>query len=257
MKAKRRHDLQENALGAEIVDIIEFFKKRGGTILAVLLIVVVACALGYYMVSSRTETAAKLQRRLDRAMTDPSLGVEARERELKDLSGTDDKRIAAVASVELGDHYSRVLLFGDTSADPGERRQLVDSAGAAYKSVIENDQSPTEALAKARVGLGKLSETLGDLSGARSLYEAVINTPGIEGHAAYGKAVRALEALDSLGEPVRLAASAPAIDTPKPATPPAGAETPTLKMITLPAATDTEVPAAEPIETPAEAPDME
>ncbi len=251
MKAKRRHDLQENALGAEIADIVEFFKKRGSMILTVVLIVVVLGVLGYYMYSSRIEGAAELQRRLDRALTDPSLAPEAREREFRDLSGTDDKRIAAVAAVALGDHYSRTLLFSNTAADPDMRRRMIDQAGTAYRSVIDDGQSPPESLAKALWGMGKLSETLGDLAGARSLYEAVINTAGLEGHPVYDKAVGALETLDSLGEPVRMAASAPAIDIEQPAIQPVDtptdAEAPNVKMIEL------ELPAVTPSEaTPQE-----
>jgi hypothetical protein len=223
MKAKRRHELQENVLAIELGKIAEFLKKRGNH-LATGALVIALVLLGIVYISKRTSSkAAQLQARWDRALSG-EVKDEQRTQLLTELAEqTDHERIAALASVELGDEYARRRL---AAKQPSERSALLERASAWYMRVLANFPQQELAIAKARYGIAKLAETERNFERAAEEYRRIRGLSGMTGHPVAQLAEIGLRRLKMLQEPVRMATTAPATQpssqpTSRPATRPA------------------------------------
>ncbi len=221
MKAKRRHELQENVLSAELTEIVQFFKERGSTLILIVLVTLIVIFGVYYFYSSSAEKSAEAQRKLTMVLTEIGQDMLQKERLLMGLSGGPDKRVAARATVALGDLYSLELGMKESS-NTLDRQHLMDSARSKYESVLRTFSEQKEAVALAYMGLGSLAETSKQFDIARSQYEAAKAVSGIEGYPVYDQAVEAMGELDELSKPVRMAASAPVEPAQQTATQPTG-----------------------------------
>ena len=215
MKARRRHQLQENLLAIEIGKVADFLKRRGNH-LATGVLVIAVLIFGYVFVSRRSHAKQEgLQRRWDRALVGAGKPDE-RARELSELAEQDDnERIAALAAVELGYEYAGRSLMAE---QPSEREALARRASRWFLRAIEDFPEQELATAKARYGLGKLRESTGQFKLAAQEYRRAKEFSALAGHPVVRLAEVSLARLAQLQTPVRMATSAPAT---QPATQPA------------------------------------
>jgi len=208
MKAKRRHELQENVLAGELGKVVEFLKKRGSHIATGALVLALAI-FAYVTISGRSEAARlALQSKWDRATTGQAKSEQEQTELLTELAAqTDNLRMAALATVELG--------FADATralvAKPGpEREALEESAAKWYGKTIADFPTQVTAVAKAHFGLGKLYESKGQFTQAAEEYQKAKASPEVMGHPVMVRAERSLAQLPMLNSPVRMATTIPA-----------------------------------------------
>ncbi len=211
MKAKRRHDLQENVLSGEILHIVEFFKARGVTIAWGMLVIAVIVIVVLYVRGRSQETAVELQRDFDRATMDASISSNDRIRLLRTLAQQDDNsRIAALSAVKLGDIYAAQMTAIGPYADPAEYKSLSGESARWYRRVIDNFSEEQLALGNAHFALGRLAENRGDFETARAEYQKILRVQELTGYPVFNRASISMKKLDRLIEPVRMATTAPA-----------------------------------------------
>lgn len=235
MKAKRRHQLQENDLARELVKIGQFLKEHGNK-LATGALVVAVLIFAYVLFFGGTDTEMlAIQRSWGDIMTGRS--DQARRVEmLQNLTEqTRDRRIAALAGAQLGYEYATRALVAGTSS---ERQANQTAAAQEYQRVLSEFGSYPEAVAKAHYGMAKLHETQGRLNEAAVEYKKVVDQSELTGYPVRLLAEMNLRGLARLREPVNL------VSTPPPAmTRPAGPTTGPTSMPT-PATTPATAPVA-------------
>jgi len=221
MKARRRHELKENVLAAELGKTVEFFRKWGtyiawGALIAALIVLVVV-----YSRSKSRQRISSLWARYDRVVRqqfNPRVNLDDMLRGLKSLvEQNSEPWIAANACVYTGITYARQA----SGAWGGSEALLLESprdeAKKYYQRAIEQYSRFPQVVAKAHFGLGKLAEDAGELEQARAHYQAILEMDGLEGHPIRLWAKAALDGLEDLAEPVKMASTAPAQPTTEPA----------------------------------------
>jgi len=208
MKAKRRHELHQNALDAELHKIIGFFKRYGTWIGWGALIVALVVLVVVYLARQREHRDLQLRQDLNAAMSEsPDITPEDRLARLQALAAqTDSKPIAAEALVALGDTYARQALSAEAGA---ERTSYLDRAAEAYSRLVAEFGEEPVFVAKAHIGLAKLAETRRDFQAARAEYNAVLAIPAVQGLPAVAVARQSLGQLSSLEQPVPMATTLP------------------------------------------------
>jgi len=220
MKAKRRHELHENVLGAELTQVIDFFRRRGALIAWGLLIAALIVLVVFYARDKSRKKAFERRSQLDKALMDANLTPTERIGILKDLSAKNDL-IAARATLALGDMFARRMAVTGPDADPAAWRTLGDQAAAYYRDAIARFGEMKVQVAKAHLGLAVLAENRRDFEAARSEYEIVANDEGLAGQPVAELAREGLAGLKLLAEgEVRMATTAPAEPATQPATQP-------------------------------------
>jgi len=244
MKARRRHELQENVLALEIGKISEFLKKRGNQLATGALIAAVIL-FGYVFVSRRSHARQeRLQRQWDRALAG-NLKADERVNALIELAEQEHgKRIAALAGVELGYHYALQSLAAKRDS---ERAALAEKAGQWYLLTIEKFPEQKLAAAKAYYGIGKLRESARQFETAAQAYRKAKSFTDLAGQPVTRLAEAALRELKMLQTPVRMASTAPAT---QPSSRPAGQ--PASRPASGPATRPASQPASQPASRPAE-----
>jgi len=253
MKSKRRHELQENMLAGELRKAAEFIKQRGGQLATGALIIAVLI-FAYVLLSRRSESKAiTVQGEWDRAGS-AMVKPEERTKLLEDLAAqTGDRRIAALACVELGYDYATRALLAKT---PSERTALEESAGKWYQKTIADFPAQTLAVAKAQFGLGKLYESQRKFPEAAEQYRLAKSSPDLVGQPVTIMAESSRQWLKMLESPVVMATTMPASAPASPATAPSSAPTsaPSSAPTTAPASAPTSAPSSAPATAPASAP---
>jgi len=206
MKAKRRHELQENVLAGELAKLVEFLKKRGSH-LATGALVIALVIFAYFIIKGRGETARfELQHQWGQAMTGQAKPQE-RTRILTTLAEqTDNPRIASLATVELGYDAATRALVAKTDS---ERTALAENAAKWYRKTITEFPTQTLALAKAHLGMGKLYESKRQLQEAAEEYRQAKASPEMVGQPVVILAQNSLNRLSMLTSPVRMATTMP------------------------------------------------
>lgn len=213
MKAQRRHDLRENLLALEIGKVADFLKKNGSYIATgVLVIAVVIFAI--VMLRGRAEAKEAAVRaqwdRVQQAKFSPEFDRSQLTKELTDLTEqTTDKRLAALAAVELGDEFSRRIL---ASSDV-DRSELAKKAEYWYRWAISSFPKEYMAVAKAHFGLAMLQETAGQFDQAASELQAVTKLTQLQGYPVSLLARIEMQRLADLKQPVRMATTLPSTTT--------------------------------------------
>jgi hypothetical protein len=219
MKSKRRHELHENMLAGELRKAWEFIQQRGGQLATgALVIAVLIFAYVYYTRYSESKTFG-VQGDWDRALTG-QVKSEERASLLETLAAqTGDRRIAALACVELGYDYATKALLAKTGS---ERAALEESAGKWYQKTIADFSDQKLALAKAQFGLGKLYESQRKLKEAAEQYGLAKASPELVGQPVVILAESSLQRLTMLASPVVMVTTMPA-SAPAPTSAPASA----------------------------------
>ncbi len=208
MKAKRRHELQENVLAGELGKVVEFLKKRG-SYLATGALVIALVIFAYVAISGRGEASrSKLQSQWDRAMTGQAKSEQERAELLTEIAAqTDNLRMAALATVELGYADATRALVAETGS---ERDALEESAAKWYGKTIADFPTQALAVAKAHFGLGKLYESKRQFVQAGEEYRQAKASAEVVGHPVVVRAQISLAQLPRLNSPVRMATTMPA-----------------------------------------------
>lgn len=213
MKSRRRHELQHNLLDTELGKLIAFLRRNAtritwvvlGVAVVVLLIVLVAVPLqraGYERQRAFFQQDAPLAAEGDWAQQ--AQGFENL------ASGSD--RWAALAAVGAGAAYANELAAQWYTLQPAERDDLAARARKWYEQVISKHASQTAAVARARFGLGKLAESLGQVDQAERHYQDVVRVAGsLTGDPIVDLARMALQQSEQLTQPARMATTRPVV----------------------------------------------
>lgn len=259
MKAQRRHELQENELAKVIKRAPSFWQQSGGKILALLIAVLVIALLIQFRRSSNREAHAQAIEGLSnaRALIDElkasalMIGMEPAEpaglrrkqyfNDATNIIGevtrlTDDRQLTAEALLARGDlNWAAATLpeLPGSATQPAlqfNRKESLDSAAEAYRTVVDNYGDIKQAAVAARLSLGAIAEERGQWDEAKAIYEKV--AAEAKDQPAYAELARArLQILEQLRNPVILAtpstlpAIPPLVAAPTTATMPMGAAT--------------------------------
>jgi hypothetical protein len=211
MKSQRRHELQQNVLDTELARGVEFVRTHRTALGWGLVIAVVAVFAIFYVVRHFGQKALEVQAQYERLTMDPEMTEQEQAEGFKAVSQDSNKHYAALALVRLGDLYARQLV-GAAGMLAAQRDELADIAAGYYRRVIEGHQDRKQALAEAHLGMGKLQESRGELTAARSEYQSVLLMTELRGWPVRDQAEQAKQDLDSFKQPIRMAttSSAPA-----------------------------------------------
>ena len=176
MKSKRRHELQENVLAHELVEVKQFFSKYGNWILgglaAVGIVVLVVLYTGRRAETRAIEEEAQFRRAI-RQVHDPANEARA----LASLGGlaenAKDRLLAARVAGFLGKFYSSKHQASVT-AGSAEAADFMTKAKRYYEMVVREPSQPKPLLASAHLGLGTLAYDAGDVATAKAEYEKAI-----------------------------------------------------------------------------------
>lgn len=210
MKSKRRHELQQNTLDAELGKIVGWLKTHA-TKLALAALIVAVVILGVTLYKRQTRTAlAEVQaqyEKLRNAQINPQDDNTDVVNGLRSLSKQEIVPwIAADALVRIGNiHLSKMTL----AELPEERESLAAEASQAYQEVLTNWSDQFGAVGAAHVGLARVAEGKGDYAAARQHYEKVVENPSLEGFPIVDIARKSLREISGWEQPVKLAASLP------------------------------------------------
>ncbi|MHC4295177.1 MAG: hypothetical protein ACYSTL_06290, partial [Planctomycetota bacterium] len=162
MKAKRRHELQENVLSSEIVKVAQFFRKRGGAVAWGVLVAGLILFVIFYARQRAAEADAQLREQFARAVSDMTLAPPDRVRMLLELLKQEDNRVlAARAGIHLANEHLRQINTAGPSAEPAEISRMTEMAIAVYRQVIQRFPDMKLPTAQAHLGLGKIAENKG------------------------------------------------------------------------------------------------
>lgn len=211
MKSERRHELQQNTLGAEFTKLRSFYQKHG-TKISWGLVIVAAVVLAVVLWTRREDRQrADVQyqyEQVQRLSTQPDADREEVIARLTELTEQDTVPwVAADAAFALGQLHAVEALTAPTEK---ARKQALQAAQADYNRVIESFDKFPVAVAGAQIGLGKLEEGQGNLDAARTRYQTVLDMPHLDGYPVRTLAQEALQQLNTLGTSARLATTLPA-----------------------------------------------
>ncbi|MBN1554737.1 MAG: hypothetical protein JXA11_08325 [Phycisphaerae bacterium] len=211
MKSERRHELHQNTLREELTKLRSFFQKYGSKLSWGLLILAVI-ALGVVLWNRRTaRNRADVQYQYDqvnRLSIQPDVNRQEIYTRLRELSNQDTVEwVAADASLALGQMYAVEALTATTTEARDKARQ---SAETEYRRILDSFGDHPVTVAGAQLGLGKLAEGQGDFDAARKRYQIVLSMSGLDGYPVKTFAQEAMNQLNTLGTPVRLATTLPA-----------------------------------------------
>ncbi len=182
MKSERRHELQQNALRNELLKTWDFIRAKGNYIAWGVLIVAVVIFAVFYFVKSSREKAARQQANYVKALAEMP-GTAERLESLKAIADADSPEwLVAAACVEVGNDYSYRLVSGWDKMTEPDRKQLADNARAYYNRVLEKFSREELAVAKARLGLGKLAESFREFDAAGEQYQKIRQMTSLTGN---------------------------------------------------------------------------
>jgi hypothetical protein len=217
MKAQRRHELQHNVLYSELNKSIEFVRQRRTYIVWGIVLVLLAVLVVWYSVNKSRRAHSELQMTYDRLVMMPNVPPQEFLDGMKTLADSDDKRIAVLATVQVGKCcLAQFTAAGGAVADP-RQKALADQAGAYFRRVLQKYPDQRLAVAAAHLGLGRLAESEGDFATATEEYQAVTAMTDLAGTPMATDARIALAQLDQIKSPVRMATTSSAPAATKPA----------------------------------------
>lgn len=210
MRAQRRHELQHNVLDAELARGIEFIRQHRTVIIWSVVLAAAAILAITYAVRSAQNRKQSLQRRYDHLISSATVTPQEFLDGMKSLAESSDEHLAALATIQVGKYYAaQFLAAGGVPTDP-RQRDLSDQAAAYFRRAIKKFPDRSLAVAEAHLGLARLAEGAGDFATAAEEYKTVTEMPGLAGTPQPIEAALALNRLDSLKTPVRMATTASA-----------------------------------------------
>ena len=211
MKARRRHELQQNVLSAELGKLAAFFRKYGTYVVWGAAIAAFVLLVTTYSMSKSRQRHRSIHARYNRATTDQTIKLDDRLKDLEALSEQDtDSDIAALACVAVGDHSAARLATARALTTAADRKRYRDQAETYYRKAIARFADRPKVVGRARLGLARMAEGRRDFDAAEAEYRAVLAMPDLQGGPLADGAARGLETLDELRTPVVMATTAPA-----------------------------------------------
>lgn len=205
MKSQRRHELQHNVLDAELARGVDFLRRRRTPLVWGVILVAAALLIVTYAVRSAQAKERSLQATYDRLVTSYTVTGQEFLDGMKSLADCSDKRIAAMATVQVGNYYAaQFSVVGGVIADP-RQRDLADQAAAYFRRALADFPNERLSLAEAHVGLARLAEGAGDFAAATQEYQTVTAMTDVAGTPAAAKAAEGLQRLESIKTPVPMA----------------------------------------------------
>ena len=228
MKSRRRRDLKQNVLDAELGKVVDFFRRRGTYVAWGVLGLALIALIIWYVHRRNQGRLSAIQTEYDNVVRLQNVP----DSEARVLSGLQrvveqgKKWMAADACVRMGDILARRSLRVEA---PSQREELMEKAARYYRKAINEFPDQFLAQAKAHFGLGKLAETRGDFTAAGDRYQAVAEIPKAAGYPIAGFAMDSLNRLPKVKVPVPMATTMPSTQpasapTTQPATAPAEEE---------------------------------
>jgi len=218
MKARRRHELHENLLAAELKKAAASFRKYGTYVAWGVLIVALTVLVVVYSRSKSRQRTTQIQSRYDRLVSSqfsPQANLDQLLSGFKGLIEQDaDPRIAANACAYTGALYARQAAAGPGSSPAVLLESPREEARRYYERTIEEFPDQSEAVARARLGLAKLAEGQGEFDEAKKQYRMIVQMDEMRGRPIRYEASAALDRLDALSTPVRMASTAPSTEAP-------------------------------------------
>lgn len=218
MKSKRRHELQENVLAHELVEVKQFFSKYGNWIFGGLAAVVIVVLIVWYAHGQAERRTREEKAQFNRAigqMYDPAKEASALASLGELAENAKDRLLAARVAGLLGEVYSSKHQ-ASVREGSAEAADFMTKAKRYYQMVVDDGNAPKPLLAAAHVGLGTLAYDSGDVATAKAEYgKAVKAQPESPGGL---EARRLLAAMEGRSGPVHIVTTLP---TTAPATVPA------------------------------------
>jgi predicted negative regulator of RcsB-dependent stress response len=210
MRSKRRHELQQNTLDAELGKGMQWLRKHGFK-LAVGLLAVAVIALGVsYLQRQSRANRRDVQARYAK-LTSSTRGVDEDPQDLvngfRDLSQQDTVEwIAAASLVRAGN-----LRLADmaVATDPEAAQAAGKAASTFFQKVLSEHQDQPAAISAARMGLARIAENKGEFQAARGFYEQITNDARLNGYPVADQARNAISNLAEMQQPVQLATTLP------------------------------------------------
>jgi tetratricopeptide (TPR) repeat protein len=215
MKSEERHELKENDLVGWMNQLPIYARLYGSYVLFAIALVL----LGYQVFRWYER---EQERKLESAwseLTDASGAFGARAApdpaKLRTvIAKYDNQPIQALAYVALGDYYAETVNLGEA---PGDSKVTITTDQAnqealnAYQKVIADYSDQPLALVRARLGLGRIYENLGQWDKARAQYQAVLDdkTSRLADSAFAAEARRRIDRLADWQRPVRFGPPVP------------------------------------------------
>ena len=250
MKSKRRHELKQNVLDAELGQIITFLKKRGTYLAWGVLIIAMIVLVYAYVQRRKRSNLQEVRAEYDRVRTNQKITPEGRLNKMREFieegkDGSDplaagDQRTTARAMLDVANEYATRFANSGSNVTPQQRRSYAGLADRFYRMAINEFKTVPWAFARANLAYGKLAESRREFGAAESSYQFVLKM-GDDAGGLVAEAKYRTENLDRLRTetPVKMATSLPAEFIPKPPSP---------EATTKPAASQ---PAAKPAPAPA------
>ncbi|MDP6633596.1 MAG: hypothetical protein QGG42_01700 [Phycisphaerae bacterium] len=214
MKTERRHELKHNSLDAELVKIVDYFKKHGRGISLAILVLVAAISVGWVVIRNRAAAVSVPRQDYDLFKASDVSTAEGRVKALTGFEGLADQTgnmgVAALACVEAGDICVRQQAAGDLVSG------ALDRAKKHYQRVVSEFSDFPVAAGRAYLGLARLAEGKNEFTAAREHYQQVIALGDKTSQLALTVAENSLKTIGDLERPIRLATTRPA---PPPAPP--------------------------------------
>jgi len=201
MKARRRHELKENALKHAFNQARDFVKRNGTRISWGVLIVALIVAVVLFAINRQRRRAYELQNSYDALMAKSERDADwvAQMKSLADQDG--DERLAAWASLAVGDEYRRIMAVGGVTELPP-----AEAANSYYERALSLQPDSALVFGRGRYGLAKLAEATGDFDDAARRYEVVISGERLVGYPVVALAEMAKKDLNAIREPVAMVA---------------------------------------------------
>ena len=259
MKSKRRHELKQNVLDAELGQIVGFLKKRGTYLAWGLLIIAMIVLVYTYVQRRKRSNLQELRAEYDRVRTNQKITPEARLTKMKEFIdpapdgtaalATGDQRTTALAMLDVANEYAARFASSGSNVTPQQRRSYGTLADRYYRKAINDFKNMPWAFSRANLAYGKLSESRQEFGAAESSYQFVLKV-GDDAGGMVAEAEYRLKNLKRLRKetPVQMATSLPAEFVTKP--PPTEPTTKPAEATSKPAASQ---PAAKPTTAPAKA----
>lgn len=211
MKSRRRHELQDNVLRKELSKAVEFFREYGTYLVWGGVVVALVLLVTMYSISKSRQRRRDIHIRYEEAMTNRTITVDVRLKDLKALADQDTNRdIAADACLAVGDLSAARLARAGSSTLKIERKGYGDEAETYYRKAIAGFGDRPAIVGRAHLGLARLAESRRDFDTAEAEYQVVLAAPQLKGGPLADAATKSLETLDELRLRVAMATTAPA-----------------------------------------------
>jgi predicted negative regulator of RcsB-dependent stress response len=215
MKSEHRHELKTNELAEWLMNFPNWFKENLNMIVYVSVgILVIASVFGYIWYTRNVQTVEQMSTftsavlaipdQKARIINDQMRGSDssyvllqsANELELIANNSREDG-MAALAFIKNAEILRTELHYRPRAVTQAEKKRQINNAKKSYNKAIEKSVSIPSLRASAQYGLGLCEEELSNFTGAKKIYEDIVNNVEFEGTTGIAQAKLRLEEVDN------------------------------------------------------------